>query len=184
MSNSEAAGVSTMAPPRGRFFDAGLALVAAGLIGALLARHGLDADSLVDAFTIAVLVVISREDIDRRIIPNRIVLPAWAIVLVANVVLHPGQWWHWLVASFGCGYLFYVLARFSNGGLGMGDVKLVAFLGAALGSDVVPALVIGTALGALVSIAIIVRHGAEGRKRTIPYGPFLAAGAIAVLIFL
>jgi len=173
-----------MAPSRRRLLDAGLALVAAGLIGGLFAREGLDADSLVDAFTIAVLVVITREDIDRRIIPNRIVLPAMAIVLVANFALHPGQWWHWLVASFGCGYLFYILARFSNGGLGMGDVKLVAFLGAALGRDVVPALVIGAALGALVSIAIIVRHGAEGRERTIPYGPFLAAGAIAVLIFL
>ena len=173
-----------MAPSRRRLLDVGLALGAAGLIGLLFARNGLDADSLVDAFTISVLVVISREDLDRRIIPNRIVLPAWAIVLVANIALHPGQWWRWLVASSGCGYLFYVLARFSNGGLGMGDVKLVAFLGAALGSDVVPALVIGTALGALVSIAIIVRHGTEGRKRTIPYGPFLAAGAIAVLIFL
>jgi prepilin signal peptidase PulO-like enzyme (type II secretory pathway) len=184
MSSTEAVGGSSMAPPHRRLLDAGLALVGAALIGVLFARDGLDADSLVDAFTIGVLVMITREDIDRRIIPNRIVLPAWTIVLVANVALHPGQWWHWVAASLGCGYLFYVLARFSNGGLGMGDVKLVAFLGAALGGDVVPALVIGAMLGALVSIAIIIRHGAEGRKRTIPYGPFLAAGAIAVLIFL
>jgi prepilin signal peptidase PulO-like enzyme (type II secretory pathway) len=183
MSSTEAVAVSSMATRR-RLLDAGLGLVAASSIGVLFARNGFDADSLVDAFTIAVLVVISREDIDRRIIPNRIVVPAWAIVLVANVALHPGQWWHWLLASFGCGYLFYVFARFSNGGVGMGDVKLVAFLGAALGGDVLSALVLGTALGALVSIAIIVRHGAEGRTRTIPYGPFLAAGAIAVLIFL
>jgi Flp pilus assembly protein protease CpaA len=184
MSSSEAMSASGVATPRRRLFDAGLVLAAVSLIGILFARNGLDGDSLVDAFTIAVLVVISREDVNHRIIPNRIVLPAWAIVLAANVALHSGQWWHWLIASLGCGYLFYVLARFSNGGLGMGDVKLVAFLGAALGSDVVPALMIGTTLAALVSIAIIVRNGAEGRKRTIAYGPFLAAGAIAVLIFL
>ena len=182
MSNSEAMASSAGASQR-RLADLAVFLAAAVLTGAVFVRHGASADSLVDAFVICVLVVISRVDIERRIIPNAIVLPAWGIVLVANLALHPEDWWHWLLASLGCGVLFLAFERLSNGGLGMGDVKLVAFLGAALGSDVVLALVIGATLAALVSIAIIVRHGAEGRTRTIPYGPFLAAGAIAVLIF-
>ena len=183
MSNSEAVGISGAAPSHRRLSDLAVVVAAAVLTGAAFARHGASADTFVDAFVICVLVVISRVDIERRIIPNRIVVPAWGIVLVANIALHPGDWWHWVLASLGCGFLFLAFERLSNGGLGMGDVKLVAFLGAALGSDVVLALIIGTTLSAIVSIAIIVRHGAEGRKRTIPLGPFLAAGAIAVLIF-
>jgi leader peptidase (prepilin peptidase)/N-methyltransferase len=184
MSNSESLSVPTRAPSRRRLSDLAVAVISAALIAATLARNGASADSLVDAFVICVLVLISREDIERRIIPNRIVLPAWGIVLGANIALHPAHWWEWLLASIGCGFLFLVFERLSNGGLGMGDVKLVAFLGAALGGDVFAALVIGASAAALVSIAIIVRHGKDGRKQTIPYGPFLAAGAMAALIFL
>lgn len=184
MSSTEAVDASGAAPARLRLSLLAVVLTAAVLTGAAFARHGASAETFVDGFVICVLVVISRVDIERRIIPNRIVLPAWGLVLVANIALHPGEWWHWLLASFGCGFLFLTFERLSNGGLGMGDVKLVALIGAALGSDVVPALIIGTTLAAMVSIAIIVRHGAEGRKQTIPYGPFLAAGAIAVLILL
>jgi prepilin signal peptidase PulO-like enzyme (type II secretory pathway) len=183
MSSSEAMSVSQAEPSRRRLADLVAVLTAAALVGALFVRNGSSADTLLDAFVICVLVAVSRQDIERRIIPNRIVLPAWAIALVANLALHPGQWWHWLLASFGCGFLFLAFALLSNGGLGMGDVKLVAFLGAALGGDIVLALVVGTTAAALVSIGIILRHGSEGRKRTIPLGPFLAAGAIAVLIF-
>jgi leader peptidase (prepilin peptidase)/N-methyltransferase len=71
-----------------------------------------------------------------------------------------------------------------RGGLGMGDVKLVAFIGAALGENVVAALVIGTLLSAVVAGAILFREGSAARKRAIPLGPFLAAGAIIVLLFL
>jgi prepilin signal peptidase PulO-like enzyme (type II secretory pathway) len=185
MSSSEAMPVAVPASPsRRKLGDVAVVISGAVLVGAAFARGGLSADTLVDAFVIVVLVAISRIDIERRIIPNRIVLPAWGIVLVANLALHPAQWWEWLLASFGCALLFLFLVRVSNGGLGMGDMKLVAFLGAALGGDVVPALIIGTALAALVSIAIILRHGAEGRQRTIAFGPYLAAGAIAALLFL
>jgi prepilin signal peptidase PulO-like enzyme (type II secretory pathway) len=47
---------------------------------------------------------------------------------------------------------------------------------------VVLALVIGSATAAIVSAAILIRHGTEARKRTIPYGPFLALGAIATFL--
>ena len=181
--STEAVTAPSAAPARQRVGDVGAVLAVFALVGLLFARQGASADTILGAFVICVLVAVSRIDIERRIIPDLIVLPAWAIALVANLALHPGDWWQWLLASVGCGLLFLVFAR-ASGGLGMGDVKLVAFLGAALGGDVVPALMIGTATAALVSLAIILRHGAAGRKRTIPYGPFLAAGAIAVLIFL
>jgi prepilin signal peptidase PulO-like enzyme (type II secretory pathway) len=163
-------------------------LAIAGGIGAALlvgvaARYGADRDVFLALFVTAVLVVVSLEDLRRRVIPNRVVVPAWAIALVVNTTLHPARWWAWLVASLGTAFLFFVFAQLSNGGIGMGDVKLVGFIGAALGGAVIPALIVGTAVSALTAAGIIVRHGPEARKRTMPLGPFLAFGAIVVLLF-
>lgn len=160
----------------------GSVIAAALLSGAAILRHGLDSDVLVALLTVNVLVAVSRSDIERRTIPNRIVLPAWLAVLTANIALHPSRWWEWLAAGAGVAGLFLAFATISRGGIGMGDVKLVGFLGAALGSDILLALVIGTAASAVLATAILVRHGAAGRKQTYALGPFLAAGGIVVLL--
>jgi leader peptidase (prepilin peptidase)/N-methyltransferase len=64
----------------------------------------------------------------------------------------------------------------------MGDVKLALLLGFALGGAVLPALVIGTLAGGAAAIVLLARNGAEARRRAIPFGPFLAFGAIAILL--
>jgi leader peptidase (prepilin peptidase)/N-methyltransferase len=65
--------------------------------------------------------------------------------------------------------------------MGMGDVKLAAVIGLYLGRAVVPAIVIGCGVGALYGLWLIARHGGEARKRTVPFGPFLALGGIVGL---
>jgi leader peptidase (prepilin peptidase)/N-methyltransferase len=66
----------------------------------------------------------------------------------------------------------------------MGDVKLAAALGFVLGKVVLPALVLGTAVGAAAGLAVIARQGRAGRRATIAYGPYLAlGGASAILLF-
>lgn len=185
MSSAETVSVSPASTaPRRQLHQLATIAVGALLTALVFLRHGLDADSFVLGFLMAVLVLISWHDIRRRVIPNRVVLPAWGIVLVANTTVHPARWWEWLLASFGAALLFLVLWRLSRGGLGMGDVKLVGLLGAALGGTLVPALIVGTTASAVVCAAIIGKYGAEGRKRTIPLGPFLAAGAAAAVLFL
>jgi leader peptidase (prepilin peptidase)/N-methyltransferase len=67
--------------------------------------------------------------------------------------------------------------------MGMGDAKLVAMMGLYLGRAVAPAVLIGLQVGALVGVALIVRHGAEARKRAVPFGPFLALGGVIGLWF-
>ena len=69
------------------------------LLGAI--RYGVQAETLVVIFVICTLVVISRHDLERRIIPNRIVVPAWIAVLLAQLALQPHHWVEWLVGSFG-----------------------------------------------------------------------------------
>jgi leader peptidase (prepilin peptidase)/N-methyltransferase len=152
------------------------------LLGAI--RYGVHAETLVVMFVIAVLVVISRHDLERHIIPNRIVVPAWIAVLLAHLAIHPHHWVEWIVASFAAGLFFLAVQLAYPAGLGMGDVKLALLIGAALGWSVTAALLLGTLAAGLVSVVLLAMHGASARKRAIPLGPFLAGGAIVVLLFL
>ncbi len=127
------------------------------------------------------VVAVTVTDIERRIIPNRIVVPALVVALVVQTIRDPG--FEWLLSALAAGGFFLLLALVYPAGLGMGDVKLAAFLGAWLGVDVAVALFVGSLLGALYALVILARQGAEGRKATLPYVPALAAGAVIALFF-
>jgi len=152
------------------------------LLGAV--RYGIHAETLIVIFAICTLVVISRHDLERRVIPNRIVVPAWIAVLLAHLALHPHHWVEWLVSSFGAGIFFLAVVLAYPAGMGMGDVKLALLIGAALGYAVVTALFLGTLAAGIVAAVMLFKEGSAARKRAIPLGPFLAAGAIVVLLFL
>jgi prepilin signal peptidase PulO-like enzyme (type II secretory pathway) len=152
------------------------------LLGAI--RYGVHPETVVVIVVICALVVISRHDLERRIIPNRIVVPAWIAVLLAHLALHPHHWVEWLVSSFGAGLFFLAVVLAYPGGMGMGDAKLALLIGAALGYAVVTALLLGTVAAGLVAAVMLFREGSTARKRAIPLGPFLASAAILVLLFL
>jgi len=66
--------------------------------------------------------------------------------------------------------------------MGMGDVKLAAVMGLFLGRAVAPAIMIALLAGVLVGVAVIARKGArQGRKTAVPFGPFLALGAVVAV---
>jgi leader peptidase (prepilin peptidase)/N-methyltransferase len=148
---------------------------------ACFVRFGLTGRAVVSAFFAAVLVVLTATDLERRVIPNVIVLPATALVLLAQIVLFPDRTLEWILASLLAAlFLFLPLLVFPTG-MGMGDVKLAALMGAALGKSVAGAIFVGIVTAALYSISILVREGMQARKKTIPYGPFLAFGGLLVL---
>ena len=157
-------------------------LLAAALAAAALARYGLSADGLIAAFMCGVLVVLSVIDIESHRLPNNIVLPSAGIVLGARLVSAPEHWQAWLGAGLCAFGSFLLFALIYPAGLGMGDVKLALLLGFALGAAVLPALVVGTLAGGAAGIVLLVRQGTEARRRAIPFGPFLAFGAIAILL--
>jgi leader peptidase (prepilin peptidase) / N-methyltransferase len=158
------------------------ACFAALLAGAVLARYGPNAAGLIAAVTTAVLVVLSLIDAASHRLPNHIVLPSAAVVLGARLLTEPGHWQAWFGASLGTFACFLVFALIVPAGLGMGDVKLMLLLGAALGAAVVPALLLGVLAGGIAGVVMLVREGRDARHKPIPYGPFLAFGAIAVML--
>jgi leader peptidase (prepilin peptidase)/N-methyltransferase len=154
------------------------ALVGGPLAIASFAADGLSLEAAIGAFFIVVLVALSLIDLEERRIPNRIVLPATAIVLAAQIVRDPDRTLEWAIAALGAALFFFIPRLLYPAGLGMGDVKLALLLGAALGGAVVVALLVATFAVLPVSLGILVVRGFEGRKAAIPFGPFLAFGGI------
>jgi leader peptidase (prepilin peptidase)/N-methyltransferase len=159
-----------------------VAVIATLLAAACFVRFGLSGRAAVGAVFAAVLVLLTAIDLDRRLIPNAIVVPAAAVLLVAQIVLFPDRTAEWLLASFLAGlFLFLPLLVFPTG-MGMGDVKLAALLGVVLGRSVAAAVFVGLIAGALFAIGVLVREGLKARKKMIAYGPFLAFGGVLVLL--
>ena len=130
-----------------------------------------------------VLVVITLTDLDRRIIPNSVVIAGSIVALGLLAVGDSSQIGsHLLAAAIAGGALFLIVMAYPKG-MGMGDAKLVGMIGLYLGRAVGPAALVGFAAGAVVGIAMIARHGAAARKQAIPFGPFLAFGGLVGLWF-
>jgi leader peptidase (prepilin peptidase) / N-methyltransferase len=86
-----------------------------------------------------------------------------------------------LVAAAAAGGFLLLAAIFYPAGMGMGDVKLAAVLGLFLGRAVAPAMFAAFIAGTLFGVLVIARTSAEGRKAGIPFGPWLAFGALVGL---
>ncbi|HSK16354.1 MAG TPA: prepilin peptidase [Gaiellaceae bacterium] len=153
------------------------------LVAACFLHFGLTADAFVASFFVAVLVVLSAIDFERRILPDKIVLPSFVAVLAAQVALHPDRALEWVVASLAAsGFLLAALLAYPKG-MGMGDVKLALLLGAMLGWTVAAGLMVGMVAALVPSIVLLARHGAAARTMGIPFGPFLALGAVVALFW-
>jgi leader peptidase (prepilin peptidase)/N-methyltransferase len=156
-------------------------LTTAVLVAGCVLAFGFSLDALVAAFFCAVLVVVSATDLAHRIIPNRVVLPAAAVVLAAQTALHPSP--QWALGGLGASGFLLVAALVCPAGMGMGDVKLALLMGAMLGRLVPVGLMLGMLLALVPSIVLLVRHGSAARKMGIPFGPFLALGSVIALFW-
>lgn len=161
--------------PRLPLVTAGTALLAAasGL------AFGFTLEAAIAAFFCWVLVVITRTDLEHRLIPDRIVLPSAVLVVAARTIDEPSV--AWILGGLGAGLALFLLVLAYPKGMGMGDVKLALFMGAGLGLSVVVGLFLGFIAGAVPAIVLLARHGREARKQAIPLGPFLALGAVIAL---
>jgi leader peptidase (prepilin peptidase)/N-methyltransferase len=154
-------------------------LATAVLATACVADFGLSLHALAGAIFGAALVAITATDIERRIVPNRIVLPATVVVLALMLAWRPSV--EWPVAGFGAALFLFITALVYPSGMGMGDVKLALLLGVAVGRAVPVALMVGMLSALVPSIVLFARHGAAARKMGIPFAPFLALGGVVAL---
>jgi leader peptidase (prepilin peptidase) / N-methyltransferase len=131
---------------------------------------------------VAMLAAITLTDLERRVIPNAILLVGAVLGVAIVVATDPASLPERAAAAAGAGGALLLAALLYPRGMGMGDVKLAAVMGLFLGVSVVPALFVGIALGALVGFGLMLRHGPEARKHAVPFGPFLAVGGVVGLL--
>jgi len=121
-------------------------------------------------------------DIERRLVPNRIVVPAAIYAIVGATALMSEELPELLAAGAGAFLGMLLIALAYPRGMGMGDVKLAGVIGLYLGISVVPALLVAFLSGTVVGVGIIAARGVAARKQAIPFGPFLALGALVGLL--
>lgn len=140
------------------------------------------AEAAIGLVFVATLVTVTLTDLERRIIPNKVLIVAAILCLAIAVPTDPGGLPERAIAAVAAGGLFFLAALAYPAGMGLGDVKLAATMGLFLGRAVAPAILVALLAGSLVGVALLIRHGGKARKMAIPFGPFLALGGIVGLL--
>jgi len=156
-------------------------LLTAIVFAAVVAVRGADADLLLELPFAAILIAIAGIDLERHIVPNRIVIPAAVWAVIAALIVDPSALPEMLIAGAGAFTALLLMALAYPAGMGMGDVKLAGVMGLYLGLAVVPALLIAFAAGAIVGVAIVIATDGD-RKRGVPFAPFMALGGVIGLL--
>jgi leader peptidase (prepilin peptidase) / N-methyltransferase len=158
------------------------ALTAALAVAVVLTKHSA-VDVALGLVLVGVLVPIALIDLEHRIIPNKITLPAAIAAVAIGAALDLKGVPEQLIAGAGAGgFLLAFLLAYPRG-MGMGDVKLAAVLGLFLGRSVAVAILAAVLTGTVVGALVMARVGVEkGRKTAVPFGPFLAIGGVIGLL--
>lgn len=153
-----------------------------GLLAATVVWHfGATWKGLAALVMVLALVPVTTIDMEHKLIPNVVVFPAAAIALVAMVLDNPAKWWVPVSAAAGAGGFLWLLGKVKPGGMGLGDAKLALLLGAVLGASIIPAFFIAFLAGSILGAILMAKFGMQARKYQIPFGPYLALGAIVAL---
>ncbi len=164
--------------PRYPFVEA---LTAVLCVGAVLA-HQTATGIAMSIGLILIVIPAALIDLEHRIIPNRLTALGAIAAIVLGTALDPAGEPERLIAGAAAGGFLLLAALAHPGGMGMGDVKLAGVMGLFLGSAVAPAIMTALIAGVLVGAVIMARKGAQaGRRTAVPFGPFLALGAILAI---
>jgi len=126
--------------------------------------------SLLSSILLAIAVI----DFEHKIIPNELVIAAFVFGIIFNIL--NGGFLNSVIGFFAASTFLYIIALISKGGMGGGDIKMMAAFGFCIGwQNILLSLFIGAIIGSFVAIYLLVSK--KGNKKTqIPFGPFLASG--------
>lgn len=146
-----------------------------------LAERGLTLDLIPAILLVSWLVAITGIDLDHQLIPDVISLPGIIVGLVVSTVTGRPGWFDSLIGILVGGGIFLLIIVASRGGMGAGDMKMGAMLGAFLGWQLVlVAILLAVLAGGTLAIGVLVLRR-KGRKDALPFGPFLALGGLVSL---
>jgi leader peptidase (prepilin peptidase)/N-methyltransferase len=166
-------------PVRYPLTELGLGLLFAATV---LVYYDEPAEAVIGLVFVTMLAAITLTDLEKRIIPNKILLVGAILCVAIAGASDPAGLPERAIAALAAGGLLFAVALAYPQGMGLGDVKLTATMGLFLGRAVAPAILTALLVGSLVGLALIARHGSSARKMAIPFGPFLALGGVVGLL--
>ncbi len=170
--------------------------VMGALFAALYLKLGWGAPAIVTSVGVALLVAIAVVDLEHRLIPNRLVIPAVVVLAVLAPLWpelgieralvfeqdHLASLANSLAAGAGAFLAFLAVKAVYSAGMGAGDVKMAGMLGLLVGyPGIVVALWTAVVVGGVVAVGLLALRG-RSRKDAMPFGPFLTAGGIIALL--
>lgn len=158
--------------------------IGVGAVFALVvAGRGLGPSSAACLVLASLAIVAAGVDLERGVIPDALTIPWMAVGVASGALAGAAAATSRVLGLVACGGTAFLIALASRGGMGGGDVKMMALVGSFLGPwGGLAAFVIASVAGALVGIVLVAMR-ARSRKDEIPFGPFIAAGAICVCIW-
>lgn len=151
-------------------------------VATVLAYRDEPAEAAIGLVFVTALAIVTLTDLERRIIPNKVLIAAAVLCLAIALPTDPAGVPERLIAAAAAGGVFFLVVLAHPAGMGLGDVKLAATMGLFLGRAVGPAILAALLLGSGVGLALMAKHGSGARKMAIPFGPFLALGGIVGLL--
>lgn len=146
-------------------------------------KFGLNINYIIYTLLIIVLIVSSFIDLKYKIIPNKITYPAFIVALIFSIFFNHIETTSALLGILIPAGLFLIIALIYGKGLGMGDVKLVAVIGAVLGWELTMlGIFIGSLIATILVLTLIFSRVID-RKTRIPFGPFISTGTIISILY-
>ncbi|MCC3374612.1 A24 family peptidase [Cohnella sp. REN36] len=142
------------------------------------ATYGWRPETLIGCLLVSLCVIVTVSDIRYMLIPNRVLLVFAPILAIARLWAPHGPIWSHLLGAVVGGGLLLLVALLSKGGMGLGDVKLFALLGGIIGLPQIPVALVAACLAGTIVGLLLLATGRVKRKQPIPFGPFLAFGAL------
>ena len=157
-----------------------LGVTIAVLVIASFVTFGFEPKAFIAAFAASALAVLAAIDIEHRLLPDRILFPTLAVVLVAQIGFYPERAAEWVLAGLAAATFLALPLIVRRDAMGMGDIKLALLLGAVVGWKVFLAIVLGCFAILPVAVLMLIRNKSI-KGATLPFGPFLAFGTLLVL---
>ncbi|OWR27557.1 prepilin peptidase [Saccharibacillus sp. O23] len=146
-------------------------------------RFGLTVTAAIGIVLVSLSIIVTVADLTYMRIPNKVLLFFAPILIVLRFIWMDAPWWHYVLGGLFGGGLILLVGILSKGGMGMGDVKLFALCGLALGiGPAVLAFMLACALGTIFGLLLIALKVVQ-RKQPIPFGPWLALGTLIAYLY-
>ena len=158
-------------------------LLTAFIFLALYWGYNLTIQFLIYAVLLSALIVVSLIDIQHLIIPNKITYPGIILAFLVSLINSQVTWWDSLLGIVGAGLLLLIIAIVSKGGLGLGDVKLIAMIGGFLGWQKAFLIIfLASILGSIIGIFLIIFSN-KNWKSKLPFGVFLSLATLLIIFW-